>query len=187
MRGAIAGLVSPSPLGDTLPSVLREDAFARGLCAGLDEVLAPVMLSLDAFEAYLDLDTTPDDMLPWLAQWLGLVLDTDRGPDTQRDLLRSAGELHATRGTRRGIELAVTAGLGLSVEVTETGAATWSATPGGDLPGQPGATLEVVVRTAPGQEVDIDRVEALVASVKPAHVRHRVRILAAPGPDPAAR
>src|SRR4051794_25978348 len=117
MRGTIAGLASPLPLADTLPAVLREDTFARELCAGLDEVLAPVLVSLDAFPAYLDLATTPDDMLPWLGQWVGMAVDPGADLHRQRRLLASAGELHAIRGTRRGIELAVEAALGLDVQV----------------------------------------------------------------------
>ena len=114
-------------------------------------MLAPVLLSLDAFPAYLDLSTTPEDMLPWLAQWLGIALDPSQElQHVQRGLLRSAGELHATRGTQRGIELAVEAALGVPVEVTETGGAAWSETPGrraarraaagrgGDRPPRPG-------------------------------------------------
>lgn len=176
MRGTIAGLRTPNPIADTLPSLLREDAFAQSLCAGLDEVLAPVLLSLDAFPAYLDLTTTPEDMLPWLAQWLGVVVDPSQELDLQRGLLRSAGELHATRGTRRGIELAVEAALGMPVEVVETGGASWSATPGGDLPGESQPAVVVIVRPRPGQQADPDRVEAAVKSNKPAHVQHRVQI-----------
>lgn len=176
MRGTIEGLPTPSPLADTLPSVLREDAFARSLCAGLDEVLAPVILSLDAFPAYLDLTTTPADMLPWLAQWLGMAIDPSQELDVQRGLLRSAGELHATRGTRRGLELAVAAALGVPVEVVETGGAAWSATPGGDLPGEPQPAVVVIVRPRAGQAVDPDRVEAVVKANKPAHVQHRIQL-----------
>jgi phage tail-like protein len=176
MRGTIAGLGTPSPLADTLPSVLREDAFARELCASMDEVLAPVLLSLDAFPAYLDLSTTPEDMLPWLAQWVGIALDPSQELSTQRGLLGSAGELHATRGTQRGIQLAVESALGVPVEVTETGGAAWSEMPGGELPGEPRPAVVVTVRPAPGQQVDLERVEAVVASVTPAHVLHRILI-----------
>jgi phage tail-like protein len=177
MRGTVAGLATPVPLGDTLPSMLRADTFAQQLCASFDEVLAPVMLSLDAFPAYLDLNTTPEDMLPWLAQWLGMSVDPGQDLDIQRGLLRSASEVHATRGTRRGIQLAVEAAIGAAVEVIETGAASWSTNPGGALPGDATAGIQVIVRPAMGQQIDADRVEALVRSVKPAHIPHQVQIL----------
>jgi phage tail-like protein len=178
MRGTIAGLTSPAPLTETLPAMLRTDHFAQQLCASFDEVLAPVILSLDALPAYLDLSTTPEDMLPWLGQWLGMSVDPGQDIEIQRSLLRSASELHATRGTRRGIQLAIEAALGAAVEVVETGATNWSATPGGELPGNSRPAIMVVVRPAMGQEIDADRVEALVRSVKPAHIAHQIQVIA---------
>jgi phage tail-like protein len=176
MRGTLDGLPTPRPLAATLPAMLREDPMARGLCDGLDEVLAPVLLSLDAFPAYLDLATTPDDMVPWLAQWVGMSVDLGEDLDRQRELLGSAGALHAIRGTRRGIELAVQAATGMPAEVVETGSASWSDTPGGALPGDPQPAVVVVVRPEPDAYVDADRLDALVEALKPAHVQHRVQI-----------
>ena len=36
--------------------------------------------------------------------------------------------------------------------------------------------LSIIVHPAAGQEVDVDRLDALIRSVKPAHVRHRVAV-----------
>jgi phage tail-like protein len=176
MRGTVPGLVSPLPLTDTLPGLLRTDRFAESLCAALDEVLAPVLLSLDGFPAYLDLGTAPEDMVEWLALWLGMPVDPNAAPARQRALLKSAGELHKQRGTRRGLQLAVEAELGVPVEVTETGASSWSDQPGGELPGEPVPTVVVTARPRAGQEVDPERLDALVSAIKPAHVQHRVEI-----------
>ena len=176
MRGTIPGLPSPLPLVEILPSLLRADRFADSLCASFDEVLAPVLLSLDGFHAYLDLGTAPDDMVEWLAQWLGMTVDPNAAPAQQRQLLQSAGELHALRGTRRGLELAVQAELGVPVQVVETGASTWSTQPGGDLPGEPVPAVVVVARPGAGQDVDPERLDALVRAIKPAHIQHRVQV-----------
>jgi phage tail-like protein len=176
VRGQVEGVPSPHPLADTLPGVLREDAFARSLCGGFDEVLAPVLLSLDSFAAYLDLATTPADMLPWLAQWVGMAGDHGQDPDLLRQQLRASREQHASRGTRRGIELAVRAAYGFAVQVEENGAAAWSTEPGGPLPGDPEPALRVTVRAAGPDQVDPDALDAFVASVKPAHVPHATRV-----------
>ena len=176
MRGPVAGLPSPLPLADTLPACSGTDRFAESLCAGLDEVLAPVLLSLDGFPAYLDLGTAPEDMVAWLAQWLGMTVDPNAALGQQRELLQSAGELHALRGTRRGLELAVQAELGVPVQVVETGASSWSAQPGGELPGEPVPAVVVVARPQDGQDVDIERLDALVRAIKPAHIQHRVQV-----------
>jgi phage tail-like protein len=176
MRGAVSGLPSPLPLADTLPGLLRADRFAESLCASFDEVLAPVLLSLDGFPAYLDLGTAPQDMVEWLAQWLGMTVDPNAAPAQQRELLQSAGELHARRGTRRGLELAVQAELGVAVEVIETGASSWSTEPGGELPGEPLPAVMVVARPRAGRDVDSERLDTLVRAIKPAHVQHQVQV-----------
>jgi phage tail-like protein len=175
MRGMVE-LASPHPLADTLPSMLREDLFAGSLCASFDDVLAPVLLTLDTFASYLDPATTPDDMIPWLAQWLGLGVDLNVEQARQRYELQIAGTLNATRGTRRSIAMELENALGMPVEVSESGGARWSPSPGGPLPGEPQEMLTVVVHPAAGQEVDMDRLGALIRSVKPAHVRHRVSL-----------
>lgn len=177
MRGTVAGLPSPSPLADTLPTMLREDAMARALCSGLDEVLAPVLLTLDAFPAYLDLATVPEDLLPWLGRWVAMTVDRGDDQARQRNLLRQAGRLHAVGGTADGIAQAVEAALGVPVEVTENGGAAWSPRPGDDLPGEPGPALLVTVRPGTGATVDVDRLDGLVAQLKPAHVQHRVQVI----------
>jgi len=176
MRGLVAELASPHPLAETLPSMLREDPFARSLCESFDDVLAPVLLTLDTFGNYLDPATTPEDMIPWLAQWLGLGVDLNVEQARQRHELQIAGSLNVTRGTRRSIELVLENALGMRVVVSESGGARWSPSPGGTLPGDPDATLNVVVHPDPGIEVDVDRLDALVRSVKPAHVRHIVSV-----------
>lgn len=176
MRGTLDGAVSPLPLSTTLPTMLREDPFAQQLCAGLDEVLAPVLMSLDAFSAYLDLSTAPADLLPWLGYWLGMDVDPDEDLDLQRQLLASASDLHAIRGTRRGIELALEAALGVDVQVSETGGCVWTTQPGTALPGEPRPAIVVSVDSTEDDPIDAERLDALVGQIKPAHVLHRVQV-----------
>ncbi|QGN34978.1 phage tail protein [Microlunatus sp. Gsoil 973] len=194
MRGSVDGLSNPAPLADTLPAMLRADPFAAGLCQGLDEVLAPVMLSLDSFPAYLDLDTTPDDMLAWLGGWVGLISEEDElpaggDPERLRSLLASAQQLHIRRGTRLGIERAVSAELDLRCEVLETGAASWAAEPDqplpeGELSAEDVPTIEVVVYPSNGRTVDLPRLEDVLEAATPAHVRRRVRVMPADQDQP---
>jgi phage tail-like protein len=177
MRGPLDALASPHRLTETLPALNRNDTFTTGLCDGLDAVLAPVLSTLDNLPAYLDLTTAPDDLLPWLAHWLGLAVETGHDPVRQRELLRSTRELQGWQGTRRGIELAVSALLGVRAEAVESGAASWSVDADDPLPGEP--TPAVVVRVFPesGRPVDQERLEAVVAAIKPAHVVHRVQVV----------
>jgi phage tail-like protein len=177
MRGTVEGLISPHPLGDTLPGLYRDDRFTQDLCAGLDETLAPVLLALDNIPAYLDLATTPADMLPWLARWVGMAVDPGQQPERQRELLRTASELHGWHGTARGIQLAVEVLFGMPTEVIESGAAAWSMDPTARLPGEPVPAVVVQVSPTASQEVDLERLNAVVVAVKPAHVVHRVQVV----------
>jgi phage tail-like protein len=172
----LAELASPHPLVETLPSMLREDSFAGSLCASFDDLVAPVLLTLDTFANYLDPTTTPEDMVPWLAQWLGLGVDLNVEQARQRYELQIASMLNATRGTLSSITTELENALGMPIEVTDSGGARWSRSPGRPLPGEPQEMLSVVVHPTAGQAVDLDRLDALIRSVKPAHVGHRVSV-----------
>ena len=70
-------------------------------------------------------------MIPWLAQWLGLGVDLNVEQARQRHELQIAGVLNATRGTRASIATELESALGISVDVSESGGARWSPSPGG--------------------------------------------------------
>ena len=181
MRGLAPGLVTPFPLGASLPGLYQEDDLVQRLCAGLDEVLAPVVTDLDCLHAYLDPATTPSDLVHWLAGWVGVVLD-DAPPERWRHLVRSAAALHRRRGTVAGLRDVVVAVFGVEPEILESGGTDWSARTGAPLPGSPEPFLLVRVRAPEGATLDARRLDALVAAVKPAHVPHRVEVLpGAPG------
>ncbi|MFT3889747.1 MAG: phage tail protein [Arachnia sp.] len=177
MRGIVPDLPSPHPLAATLPALLRDDPFAVGLCDSFDDLLAPAILVLDTFGDYLDPDTVPDDMLPWLAQWLGVNPDLADGWHIQRDELLLTRSLNQIRGTRWSIQATLENAVGAQVDVTESGGARWTATPGGDLPGEPEPSIGVVIHQANPEAVDLERVEQLIRSLKPAHVRHSVSVV----------
>jgi phage tail-like protein len=177
MRTAIEGLASPHPVARTLPAMYQSRSFVRRLCAALDEVLAPVLCTLDNLPAYLDVGTSPDDVLPWLAAWTGMSLDPGQTRDRQRALLRQAVTLQGIQGTARGIEMAVEAVVGLRAELQETGATTWSTEADAPLPGEAQQAFVLQVFAPEGQVVDEQRLDLVVAMLKPAHVVHRVEVV----------
>src|SRR5215831_2087780 len=103
MRGTVPGLASPHPLGGTLPGLYADDSFAQRLCQGLDELLAPVLATLDCLPAYLDPATAPPDLLEWLAGWVGMAIDPDVPDARRRQLVADAAQLYAWRGTAYAI------------------------------------------------------------------------------------
>lgn len=177
MRGLTPGLLSPHPLGEGLPALYLADSFAQQLCGGLDEVLAPILATLDALPAYFDPATAPEDMLGWLAGWLGLTLDENQSEPRRRELLGRGVWLLGRRGTVTGVREAVEAVFELTPEVIDPGGAHWAAEPGSPLPGVPAGELVVRVRVPDPGAFDVRRLDALVTSVKPAHVRHRVEVV----------
>lgn len=180
MRTALSGLPSPHPLARTLPGLYQTRPFTEGLCGALDDVLAPVISTLDNMPAHLDVRTAPEDLLPWLAHWIGMPVDIGQTPRRRREVLHRASQLHGWQGTRQGIELAVESVFGFRTDVQETGAAGWSLDADAPFPGEPLQAVVVQVHVPSGQVLDERRLDALVTSLKPAHVVHRVEILTGP-------
>ena len=173
------GLATPHPLADTLPGVYQQDAFVQRLCSALDDVLAPVVATLDSLPAYLDPATTPGDLLAWLAGWVGLVTDGPQSPQRQRELVRTGVKLHRWRGTSRGVRDAVALWFASVPEVVESGGASWSTAAGSPLPGEPAPFLLVRLPVTDISAVHLRQLDAVVAAVKPANVPHRVELIAA--------
>jgi phage tail-like protein len=175
---------SPLPIGKTLPGIYREPGFTDvaeptrdgdqetlgplllRLCAGLDEVLAPIITVLDHFPAYLDPYTTPEDMLDWLGGWIGLDLrggttEDERMP--QRIQVARAAELLGHRGTSAAMKAEIDAAFGIDSAVVSEVL--------GEAP-----MLRVDVTVTGDVTVDRLRLDALVDEIKPAHLPHEVEV-----------
>ena len=74
MRGLIDGLDNPHPMLATLPALYHEDDFATRLTTVFDDVLAPVVSTLDNLDAYADPRLAPRDFVEWLAAWVGFPI-----------------------------------------------------------------------------------------------------------------
>ncbi|MFK0238345.1 phage tail protein [Streptomyces vinaceus] len=164
---------TPYPIGRYLPAVYQEDGFAQRFTGGLDDVLAPAIAVLDSLDAYVDAALTPEDFLPWLASWVGLVLDENLPADRQRELVAAAAALYARRGTRGGLLEQLNLTIGPGAEVIDSGQVITSDTAGRNRTSLV-APQEFFVRLPAGAEHRRATVEALVAAFKPAHVLHTV-------------
>ncbi|MGH9023264.1 MAG: phage tail protein [Acidimicrobiia bacterium] len=176
MRSGVEGLVSPRPLGRELPGLYQDDELAQRLTGALDEVLAPVFWALESFDAYLDPELAPPDFLDWLAGWVGIALDENWPLERQRELVGRAGRLYSRRGTVRAVIELVELYVGVAPEVIESGGVTWSVEPGSELPGEPVSRL--LVRLPSGTDVDVRRLESLLADARPAHVPFQLEVVA---------
>ena len=179
MRGLIEGLETPHPIGMELPGLFHDDDFSQRFTAALDEVLAPIYLTLDAIEAYVDPWLAPSDFLTWLSEWMGIQVEEDLPERQQRMLVASAATLYGWAGTVKGIADLVEAYTGVRPEVEDTGGASWSALPGGDIPGNDEFGVTVRVRTEDPASIDVSRLERLLAGFVPATVLTTVEVVAA--------
>ena len=178
MRGIVEGLQPPYTIGEQLPAVYQEDPFAMRFTAGFDDVMAPVISTLDCLDAYVDPYLTPEDFLDWLAGWVGMTLDENWPLDRRRAVTHRAVSLFRRRGTAAGLRELVELFTAGDVQINETGGAAWSEQPGGDLPGEPSPRLSVRVWVDDPESISEKTLDALVSAMKPAHVVHRVEVKA---------
>lgn len=179
-RGTVGGLPSAHPLGELLPGVYLEDSLAQRFTEGLDTVLAPVFLTLDCLDAYLDPWLTPLDFLPWLASWVGIELDETWPEGRQRAMVVAAARLHADRGTHRGLVDYLQLLTGGEVELVESGGTRWSAEPGTPPPGTTTPQLRVIVRVSDPNAVNRVRLDRAVRDARPAHLPYQVQVMPLP-------
>ena len=123
-RGTVPGLASPYRIAEFLPSVYQEeDPFVLRFTAGLDDVWAPVLATLDNLDAYLDPDLTPEDFLGWLGGWVGAVVDEATPLALRRAAVGQAAALHRSRGTPGGLRALIELLTGGEVQVADSGGA----------------------------------------------------------------
>ena len=164
------------PLVDLLPGVFQEDEFTGRMMSGLDAVVAPVYAFLDGLEVYVDPLLCPEDFLPWLASWVGVVIDENWAVDQQRAFIRAAVELFRTRGTPRGLKAEIELLTGGVVDISETGGVMHSTIPNGEIPGEDYPRCSVRVTLPPGSPVTDRSIALVIEAAKPAHVVSAVEI-----------
>jgi phage tail-like protein len=150
--------------------MFQDDPTALAFVDALDEVLAPLPVTLDNLHAYLDPGTAPDDWVRYLARWVGVEAGRD-DTATVRRRVRSAATVQAEAGTVAGGAALLRDAFDAELEVTDTGATTWSSTPGSAFPGEDRA----VVRVRAGAGRDTSGVQRLVVGAVPPYVEVEVQ------------
>jgi phage tail-like protein len=177
MRGTIPNLESAVPFGPMLPAIYQEDEFSMRFVAGFDDVLAPILLTLDSLIDYFDPALTPTDFLDWLASWVGIEVDESWATERRRAAVATAVEMYRMRGTISGLRANLEVLSGGQVEITDSGGVAWSTKPMGPLPGQDSPRLAVRVTVPEATERTTKAIDSIVATAKPAHVVHRVEVV----------
>ncbi|NUS15857.1 MAG: phage tail protein [Streptomyces sp.] len=171
-RRLVPGLATRHPLGGQLPAVYASDGFVQGFTAALDEVLAPVLCTLDNLPAYLDPALAPEDFAALLAAWLG----TDPEAGAGREAVAGTVRAHAVRGTCAGLAEEIRLAFGVEAEVSDGLTSLASTTALTPLPPAGPPHLTVRVRTPRPEAFDVRALRSLVARNRPAHVPFTVEV-----------
>jgi phage tail-like protein len=110
-----------------LPAVYQEGDFGMRFIGALEGLLDPIIAVLDALPSHFNPDHAPRDLLALLASWLGVELNEGQELQHQRDMVRRAADLGRTRGTVRGLELALVLSFpDVPLRVEDQGGVRWS-------------------------------------------------------------
>ncbi|HEY0638296.1 MAG TPA: phage tail protein [Pseudonocardiaceae bacterium] len=177
MRASVADHPISVPIGTMLPSVYQtEDEFLMRFTSGLDDVIAPVVSTLDCLSAYVDPMLAPPDFLDWLGNWVGLEATFgDSDVARMRLAVAEAVRLFRLRGTPAGLRAHLELLTGGQVRIADSGGVAVSTTPNAELPGEDTPRLAVRVTGADPSVAPL--VEAVVRASKPAHVVHAVEVV----------
>ena len=177
-RRDVPGLQSPFPLRTQNPPMLQDDPSIVAFLDGLDELIAPVISVLDSFDAYLDPQIAPLDMVRYMGGWVLASMDDVWTEEiVRRDVSRAAYRAKWA-GTERALhdrlvpyevrDLTVVDPGGTMVETAPTDPSSWHD------PDEFVVVLKVTPKTAGAAE--IERIERIARTVVPAHVSVRVTV-----------
>ena len=178
-----------------LPAIYNDDELMGRFLMLFESFWAPVEKQIDSLPFYFDPQTTPSDLLPWLASWLGMVLDERWSEESRRQLLHSAARLYRKRGTKEGLQEYLAIYTGHKPQIIEHRAYNFRLGPEARLgPGialgtgnQP-HTFSVVFRLPPAssskdkkirKKRELERrriIEGIIESQKPAHTSYTLHI-----------
>ncbi len=175
-----------SRLLEYLPGLFSEGEEASFLGRYLlifETIFDSVDLSISQLPAYFAADTSPEEFLPWLASWVGLVLDDGWPIERRRAVLANAMELHRWRGTLRGLTDHLLLYTGVKPEIVEGGSGFKLGSKsrlghqlmlgGGDRSNH----FSVIFRVADVDAFDRNRIRRVIEAQRPAHCTYALFVM----------
>jgi phage tail-like protein len=153
--------------------MLADDPMVVAFLDGLDEVLAPVLTTMDCFDAYLDPRLAPLDMVAYLGSWIRADVRDALSESALRDDVARAHRLAKISGTAEAIRDRVVPRFAQAIEVIDPGTVLTSVSPTNPDSWIEPADGVIHVRVTPLEsptETERLRVEGLIRDVTPAHV-----------------
>ncbi len=156
-----------------LPSIYQEGDFGMRFVGALEQLLDPLVGTLDGLPAHFEPSLVEGDQLQLLAGWLGVELEESWPLDRKRELVRRASDLSRRRGTRRGLEEALAVVFpDLPLRVEDPGGVVWARDPS-ELPAQGAPEFYVYCDIPLEEPAGLAR---MIEVMKPVHVNYRLRI-----------
>ena len=163
-------------LRDGLPSLYSDGDFGMRFVGALESVLDPIVAVLDALPEHFTPDYAPRHVLNLLSAWLGVTLDESQPIAVQRDTIRRAAELGRRRGTKGGLELALSLAFpGVPLRVEDEGGIVWSV---GGQAVEAKPPQFVVYCDKPVDEKTQAAIARCIEQFKPVHTAYRLRVRA---------
>lgn len=163
-------------LRDGLPEIYRQHDFSMRFVLGFEQVLDPVVATLDSLVAHFDAKLAPDHALGGMAAWLGVDEVESLPVDQRRQALLRAGELGRLRGTRAGLQLALELFFpDTPLRIDDHGSVLVDEEPVDTAPRAPAASFDVYCDQPlePGMQQAVAR---CIERWKPVHAKHRLRV-----------
>ncbi len=104
---------------DYLPAFFQENDFLGRFLLPFERHMDGLSAILDRMATVFDPFRTDPDFLPWLAQWVALILDPEWDEAKRRELIAKAVDLYRHRGTVRGLKEYLKIYTGLEPEIRE--------------------------------------------------------------------
>jgi len=174
-----------------LPAIYQSDELMGRLLMLFESFWGPVEQQINSMHYYFDPKMTPPEALPWLAEWVDVVLDERLTLGQQRHLLSTAAAHFRKRGSRQGMIEMLEIYTGATPMIIEHTARNFRLGPtalmGSNIAlgtsNQPHA-FTVVLRLPPpaSESAGRDRerrLAAIIEAEKPAHTVYTLRIEAA--------
>jgi len=171
-RRSVDGLRTPFPLVNAVPAMLAEDPFVQRMLPAFDEVLAPIISTLDCFPSYLDPEIAPMDMVTYMASWLFPMYEDQLSEEGLRHALATVVERSGWRGTARGVLEALETFNLASIDVQDSGSTVVSTKPTDPdtWPEVAPPTVKVVCVAGAHATLDDEQINNILRVLVPAHV-----------------
>lgn len=175
-RGHVDDLETPFPLIQSVPPMLAQDAFVQRMMPAFDDILAPIISTLDCLDSYFDPEITPDDFLRYLSSWVNSHTENEMSVPGLRHSVATAVSMSAWRGTISSLQtrffpfdldsIVLEEGGGVTVSTTATDPETWP----------DAAPMVATVTITPNKDNpnSIDNVIQLMKDYAPAHLQLKV-------------